>query len=275
MKANLFYALVHVFAFGVTLFEPRAGCADDSMRIQELLAASGSGGGVMTIPPGDYQLDGAKPLVLSSNTTIMAYGARFHLPTTLPDKAKLVVFAGQDVSNFAWHGGEFLGHVFDPDARENSWEPNATVKGIEVTTTRSGGTHDLHFRDVKANGLAGAVIGVHGLATKGSESEVAGWAEHQTAKPGQFPELYFTLYEPNASYGPVIVRDNIFILGNSAPKEVVTLAANGRNIQFTGNVFQTKPAQIVVDPTCTLTQIENNAGAETITKPVDFNHGRR
>lgn len=557
MKANLFCALVHVLAFGVTLLELRVGCADDSMRLQELLAASGSGGGVVTIPPGDYQLDGTKPLVLSSNTTIMAYGARFHLPTTLPDKAKLVVFAGQDVSNFAWHGGEFLGHVFDPDARENSWEPNATVKGIEVTTTRSGGTHDLHFRDVKANGLAGAVIGVHGLATKGSESEVAGWAErvtvenctllrsgrfmwdygylwqiltwpeeyepweverarayfrsdrlreniimaagddrvrfdnrenslkisqsdqpsealtflgknlpkniergkqyfivqssadfikiadrpngvpivfdgdsgagtalahnvqatylaayaptgggtgkgafditsakdvrvtgcmlsalgdtmhiqrcrnivfannqiigsrmgafflaefcqnatitgnivdgtngsrvvsveksctdvtmtgntfrnggrgawinqpvnfvmvgnlfinnttknepdmrrgriaYQTAKPGQFPELYFTLYQPNASYGPVIVRDNIFILGDSAPKEAVTLAANGRNIQFTDNVFQTKPAQIVVDPTCTLTQIENNAGAETITKPVDFNHGRR
>lgn len=556
MNANLFPTLVHVLAFGVTL-QLSAGCADDSMRIQEFLAVSGSGGGVVTIPPGDYQLDGTKPLILSSNTTIMAYGARFHLPKTLPDKAKLVVFAGQDVSNFAWHGGEFLGHVFDPDSRENSWEPNVTVKGIEVTTTRPGGTHDLHFRDVKANGLAGAVIGVHGLATKSSESEVAGWAErvtvenctllrsgrfmwdygylwqiltwpeeyepweverarayfrsdrlreniimaagddrvrfdnrehslkvsqsdqpsealtflgknlpkniergkqyfvvqssanfikiadrpdavpivfdgdsgagtalahnvqatylaayaptgggtgkgafditsakdarvtgcmlsalgdtmhiqrcrnivfannqilgsrmgafflaefcqnatitgnivdgtngsrvvsveksctdvtmtgntfrnggrgawinqpvnfvmvgnlfinnttknepdmrrgritYQTAKPGQFPELYFTLYEPNASYGPVIVRDNIFILGDSAPKEVVTLAANGRNIQFTGNVFQTRPAQIVVDPTCTLTQIENNAGAETIIKPVDFNHGRR
>lgn len=121
MNANLFPTLVHVLAFGVTL-ELSAGCADDSMRIQELLAVSGSGGGVVTIPPGDYQLDGTKPLILSSNTTIMAYGARFHLPTTLPDKAKLVVFAGQDVSNFAWHGGEFLGHVFDPDARENSWE---------------------------------------------------------------------------------------------------------------------------------------------------------
>ncbi|MCC6511445.1 MAG: right-handed parallel beta-helix repeat-containing protein [Pirellulaceae bacterium] len=547
---------MHLFAFSFTLLDVPVCSADDSHRIRELLAISDSSG-VVTIPPGDYMLDGTQPLALSSNTTIMAHGARFHLPKTLPDKAKLVVFAGQDISHFAWHSGEFLGHVFDPEIRENTWEPNATVNGIEITTTRPGGTHDLLFRDVKANGMAGAVIGVHGLAEQGSESAVSAWAErvsvenctllrsgrfmwdygylwqlvtwpeeyepweverarryfrndrlresismkagddrvcfdnrenslpvsksdqpsealtllganlpknvmrgkqyfvvestsdaikisdrrdgapivfegdsgtgaalahniqatylaayaptgggkgkgafditsakdlrvtgcmlsaigdtmhiqrsrnivfannqilgsrmgafflaefcqnatitgnivdgtngsrvvsveksctdvtmtgntfrnggrgawinqpvnfimvgnlfinnttknepdmrrgriaYQTAKPGQFPELYFTLYEPGASYGPVIVRDNIFVLGASAPEEVVTLAANGQNIQFTGNILQGKPAKIVVDPTCTMTRIENNPGAETVTKPVDFNHGRR
>ncbi len=111
--------------------------------------------------------------------------------------------------------------------------------------------------------------------TKNEPDMRRGRIAYQTAKPSQFPELYFTLYEPGASYGPVIVRDNIFILGQAAPEEVVTLAANGRDIQFTGNSFQTKPAKIVVDPRCTHTQIENNPGAVTITKPVDFNHGRR
>ena len=558
MKAILFHALVLSFAISFALVDALVCSADDTNRIKEWLTTSGSSGGVITIPPGDYQLDSNQPLLLTSNTTIMAHGARFHLPKTLPDKAKLVVFAGQDVANFAWHGGEFLGHVFDPSTRDNSWEPNATVKGIEITTTRPDGTRDLLFRDIKANGMAGAVIGVHGLAQKGSESEVSAWAErvtienctllrsgrfmwdygylwqivtwpeeyepweverarryfrhdrlreniimkggddrvlfdnrensipvsksdqpsealtllgtnlpknitrgqqyfvvestpnyikiadrpnglpivfegnsgagtalahniqatylaayaptgggtgkgafditsakdlrvtgcmlsaigdtmhiqrsrnivfannqivgsrmgafflaefcqnatitgnivdgtngsrvvsveksctdvismtgnafrnggrgawinqpvnfimvgnlfvnnttknepdmrrgriaYQTGKPGQFPELYFTLYEPGASYGPVIVRDNIFILGDSAPAEVITLAANGQNIQFTGNIIQGKPAKIVVDPTCTTIKIENNPGAETITKPVDFNHGRR
>ena len=557
VKQIVFFALLLGLVCSCTLLDAVVCCADDTMRIQELLAKSASGGGAITIPSGDYQLDGTEPLKLASNTTVLAHGVRFHLPKTLPDKAKLVLFSGQDISHFAWHGGEFLGYVFDPDARDNSWEPNATVKAIEITTARPGGTHDLHFRDVKANGIAGAVIGVHGLATKGSESEVTAWAErvtienctllrsgrfmwdygylwqivtwpeqyesweveralryfrsdrlrtgitmtngddrvhfdnrenslpvsksdkpsealtllganlpkniargkqyfvvdsapdyikiadspngaplvfdgtsgagtalahnvqatylaayaptgggsgkgafditsakdvrvtgcmlsaigdtmhiqrsrnivfannqilgsrmgafflaefcqnatitgnivdgtngsrvvsveksctdvtmigntfrnggrgawinqpvnfimignlfinnttknepdmrrgriaYQTAKPSQFPELYFTLYEPDASYGPVIVRDNIFIVGDSAPEEAVTLAAHGRNIQFTGNTFQGKPIKIAVDPQCTPRQIENNPGATTVIKPVDFNHGRR
>jgi len=98
---------------------------------------------------------------------------------------------------------------------------------------------------------------------------------YQTAKPGQFPELYFTIYEPGASYGPVIVRDNHFILGESAPDEAVTFAPNGHDLLFTGNTFQTKPVSIVVDPSCTNALIDNNSGAKTVSKPVDFNHGRR
>ena len=520
--------------------------ADDSAKLTALLAKDG----VVMIPAGDYHLDGAKPIPLRSNTTVMAHRARFILPETLPDKARVVLFAGEDIAHFAWHGGEFIGHVFDPARQENSWEPNANTKGIEITTTKAGGTHDILFRDVKANGMAAAVIGVHGLS-KG-ESEVIAYAERvavesctllrsgkfmwdygylwqimtfpeayepweverakkyfrtdlirevmfsgdlvkfdntnrplvvsltdepkeaitfmgtdlpkntvrglqyfvvesmpthikiaekpkgtpirfetagkgqlafnvhanylaayaptgsgtgkgafditgardvrvtgcqlsaigdtmhiqkcrnivfannhilgsrmgafflaefcqnatitgnlvdgtngsrvisveksctdvtmtgntfrnggrgawinqpvnfimtgnifinnttknepdmrrgriafQTAKPGQFPELYFTLYEPGATYGPIIVKDNIFILGASAPTEAVTFAPNGHDLVFAGNTFQNKPANIVVDPTCTRSTIEGNLGAKTVKKPVDFNHGRR
>ncbi len=523
-----------------------ASFADDSAKLAALLAKDG----VVMIPTGDYHLDGAKPIPLRSNTTVMAHSARFILPETLPDKARVVLFAGEDIAHFAWHGGEFIGQVFDPARQENSWEPNANTKGIEITTTKAGGTHDILFRDVKANGMAAAVIGVHGLS-KG-ESEVIAYAERvavesctllrsgkfmwdygylwqimtfpeayepweverakkyfrtdlmreatfngelvkfdstnralvvsltdepkeaitfmgadlpknidrglqyfvvestpthikiaekpkgtpirfendgrgslafnvhanylaayaptgsgtgkgafditgardvrvtgcqlsaigdtmhiqkcrnivfannqilgsrmgafflaefcqnatitgnlvdgtngsrvisveksctdvtmtgntfrnggrgawinqpvnfimtgnvfinnttknepdmrrgriafQTAKPGQFPELYFTLYEPGATYGPVIVKDNIFILGDSAPNEAVTFAPNGHDLIFTGNTFQNKDALIVVDPTCTCSTIEKNLGAKTVKKPVDFNHGRR
>lgn len=543
-----------IWVFVVWIAIALNGRADDSHRIEHLLSQAKTG--VVTIPPGEYAIDGTQAFELASDTTVLAYGAKFVLPKSLPDKARVVVFAGNDVSNFAWYGGEFIGYVFDPAKQENSWEPNANTKGIEILTTRPGGTHDVLFRDVKATGMAGAVIGVHGLSRKGSESEVDAWAErvvlenctllrsgkfmwdygylwqivtwpeqyepweverarryfrtdklrenitladkddrvffdnrvdsirtgpadpsgaltfiganlpknirrgkqyfvvhaepdfikisdepngppirfngksgpgagfahnilatylaayaptgsgpgkgafditgakdvrvtgcmlsamgdtmhiqrcqniifannhilgsrmgafflaefcrnatvtgnivdgtngsrvvsveksctdvtmtgntfrnggrgawinqpvnfvmtsnvfvnnttknepdmhrgriaYQTGQPGQFPELYFTLYEPSASYGPVIVRDNIFVLGQSAPVEAVTMAANGHDIQFTGNTFQTKPAIIAVDPSCTNATIDNNHGATTEIKSVDFNHGRR
>jgi hypothetical protein len=103
----------------------------------------------------------------------------------------------------------------------------------------------------------------------------------QTANPGQFPELYFTLYEPGATYGPIIVKDNIFQLGDHCPDEAVTFAPNGHDLVFCGNTFQRtgervgKPVLLVVDPTCTRSTIEDNLGSKTMKKPVDFNHGRR
>lgn len=541
--------LVFLFASAVCL-------ADDTAKVAALFAAAAEHGGVVTIPAGDYHLEGKEPIALRSGLTVMAYGARFHLPESLPDKTRITLFAGEDVSDFAWHGGEFIGHVFDPAQKDNTWPPNANTRGIELTTTKPGGTHDILFREVKSNGVAGAVIGVHGLGKKGSESAVEAYAERvavesctllrsgkfmwdygylwqimtwpeayepweverakgffrtdlmrevtmqdgdervqfnnkvkplpvsqsdepkealtflgaalpanvvrgkqyfivesgpdfikiaekpqgsplrfsgssgagtaiaynisatylsayaptgsgpgkgafditgakevrvtgcqlsaagdtmhiqrsrniifasnhilgsrmgafflaefcqnasitgnlvdgtngsrvisveksctdvtmtgntfrnggrgawinqpvnfvmtgnvfvnnttkneadmrtgriafQTAKPGQFPELYFTLYEPGATYGPVIVRDNIFILGDSCPEEAVTFAPNGHDLQFTGNTFQTKAAVIVVDPSCKDSVIDHNSGARTERKAVDFNHGRR
>lgn len=524
--------------------------ADDSAVLAALLEK----GGVVTIPAGDYRLDGTTPLPLASHMTVMSHGARFILPESLPEKARIVLFAGEDIAHFAWHGGEFIGHGFDPALRENKWEPNVSTKGIEITTTKEGGTHDILFRDVKSSGMAAAVIGVHGLAGRHSDSAVEAYAErvavescsllrsgkfmwdygylwqimtwpeayepweverakkyfrtdlmrevtmsggddrvrldnrskpitisqtddttealtfmgtelpknvlrgrqyfivdagddfikiaeepggpairfegdgrgsaahhisatylslysptgsgpgkgafdivgakdvrvtgcqisaigdtmhiqrcknivfannhilgsrmgafflaefcqnatitgnvvdgtngsrvvsveksctdvvmtgntfrnggrgawinqpvnfimtgnvfvnnttknepdmrrgrisYRTAEPGAFPELYFTIYEPGATYGPVIVRDNIFIVGDSAPAEAVTFAPNGRDLQFTGNTFQNGPVKIIVDPSCTNASIEANPGAETIVKPVDFNHGRR
>jgi len=522
--------------------------ADDSAKLSALLA----NGGVVTIPAGDYRVDGTQPIPLKSHTTVFAHGARFLLPDSLPDQARLVIFAGENIAHLAWHGGEFIGHVFDPAQQGNTWEPNANTKGIEITTTVAGGTHDLLFREVKSNGMAAAVIGVHGKDGKNRESEVEHYAEriavesctllrsgkfmwdygylwqimtfpeayepweverakryfrtdlmrevnfsgdlvkvdntvkpiaisatgepkdaltfmgsnlpknilrglqyfvvestpthlkvatepggapirfesegqgqlaynlsatylsayaptgsgpgkgafdivgakdvrvtgcqlsamgdtmhiqrcqnivfannhilgsrmgafflaefcqnatvtgnlvdgtngsrvvsveksckdvtmtgntfrnggrgawinqpvnfimtgnvfvnnttknepdlhrgriaYQTGKSGRFPELYFTIYEPGASYGPVIVRGNIFILGDSAPDEAVTFAPNGHDLIFTGNVFQNKNALIVVDPSCAHSPIEANPGATTMVKPVDFNHGRR
>ncbi len=531
--------------------------SEDTGRLTQLFSSLVESGTVITIPPGDYHLDGTTPIRLGSHTTVMAHGARFHFPDSLAEGARVILFAGSDLTNFAWHGGEFLGHVFDPDREMNLWEPNVNTKAIEITTTKPGGTSDLLFRDVKANGVAGAVIGVHGLAAKGSESEVAAYAEriamesctllrsgkfmwdygylwqimtwpeeyepwevvrarhyfrsdlmrekitmtdgddrvrfdnasnplpiskseepkealsflgaglprnlvrgkqyfivestpeyiriaettggeairfagastdgvalvhdlfasfwalyapkdggpgkgavditsasdlritgcqlsalgdtmhiqrsrnivfannhivgsrmgafflaeycqnatvtgnlidgtngsrvmsveksceditiigntfrnggrgswinqpknfilqgniftnnttkaerdlrrgrrsYETGEPRQFPELYFTLHEEDGSYGPVIVRDNVFQLGESAPEEAVTFAPNGRDIQMSGNTFSRNPVTIAVDPTCEAVAIRDNPGATLKRIPIDFNHGRR
>jgi len=530
---------------------------DDTAKLEAIFSVNTEGSGVITIPPGDYQLDGTRPIKLPSHTTIFAHGARFHLPETLSDGARVILFAGTNVKNFAWHGGEFQGQVFDPVRKTNSWDPNVNTKAIEITTTHPGGTHDLLFRDIKSNGVAGAVIGIHGLAASDSEHEVQVYAEriavesctllrsgkfmwdygylwqimtwpeeyeawevvrarsyfctdlmresltmidgedrvrfdntanplpvsksddpkeaisflgeglpqnlvrgkqyfivesspeyiriadapggspiqfkgtgservalvhnlfaafwslyapkgggpgkgaiditsttdlritgcqlsalgdtmhvqrsrniifnnnhiigsrmgafflaefcqnatvtgnlidgtngsrvmsvekscedivsvgntfrnggrgswinqprnfilqgnifvnnttkaetdlrrgrrsYETGQPRQFPELYFTLHEKEGSYGPVIVRDNIFTIAASAPEEAVTFAPNGRGVEMTGNIFQGKPITIAVDPTCEELRIQDNPGAELKRSVIDFHHGRR
>ncbi len=531
--------------------------AGDAAALPALFAKAAENGDIVTIPPGDYHLDGAEPIPLASGTTVFAHGARFHFPEQLGDGARVVLFEGKDLKRFSWHGGEFLGHVFDPARRENAWEPNVSTRAIEVLTTQPGGTHDLLFRDVRSDGVAGAVIGVHGLGKEGSESEVVAYAErialegctllrsgkfmwdyghlwqiltwsedydaweverarrhfrmdrvreslvlsagddriqfdnsadplpvarnaeprhalsflgaglpdnlvrgkqyfvvasepgfirisetpggkpirfdgaggeglalvhnlsaafwslyaptgagpgkgafditsaqdvrvvgcqlsalgdtmhiqrcrnivfannhilgsrmgafflaefcqnatvtgnlidgtngsrvmsvekscedvtivgntfrnggrgswinqpknfilannvfvnnttkgepdprrgrrsYETGDPRRFPELYFTLHEQDGSYGPVIVRDNVFQLGGSAPEEAVTFAPNGRGIQMSGNAFAERSTIIAVDPSCEDIDIRDNPGAETRRTPIDFNHGRR
>ena len=551
---NRFLFWLPVILFSIAALPAKA---DDSAKIAALFAPAAERGGLVTIPPGDYQLDGAATIALSSNTTVMAHGARFHLPEKLGEKARIVLFAGENISHFTWHGGEFLGHVFDPSQKENSWEPSANTKCIEITTTRDGATHDISFRDVRSDGIAGAVLGVHGLGKKDDESvvlahagrvtvegctllrsgkfmwdygylwQIMTWpenyepweverarryfrtdklregvqmsdgddrvrfdnggnpvpvsrsdepsevvtflgaslpenivrgkqyfvvesdahfikiAEHpkgapvrfkgnggagtalvwnlsavylsayapvgsgpgkgafditgardvrvtgcqlsalgdtmhiqrcrnivfannhilgsrmgafflaefcqnatvtgnlidgtngsrvmsvekscedvtiigntfrnggrgnwinqpknfilqgnifvnnttkgeadmrrgrrsyQTGAPVRFPELYFTLHQKDGSYGPVIVRDNIFALGDAVAEDAVTFAPAGHDIQMSGNVFQNRSTAIVVDPSCTNVVVRDNQGAELKRTPVDFNHGRR
>ena len=162
--------------------------ADDTAKLAAILAPAAAQGGTVTIPPGDYEMDGATPLTIASHTTVSAYGARFHLPKTLGDKARVVLFAGENASDFRWFGGHFAGHVFDPSKASNSWEPNANTRAILITTTPGGRTENLTFRDVTSDGLAGAVITVLGREKKGSEREVETFARNVTVENGCDPK---------------------------------------------------------------------------------------
>ena len=154
--------------------------SDDRLKLAALFAQAADHSGKVTIPPGDYDLDGADPIPLSSRTTVFAYGARFHLPEKLGDQARAVVFAGENLRDFRWFGGHFRGSVFDPSRTSNTWEPNANTRGIVITTTPGGETANLTFRDITSDGLAGAVITVMGVEKKGSDREIDNYARNVT-----------------------------------------------------------------------------------------------
>jgi hypothetical protein len=153
----------------------RAG--DDRSRLVAMFEAAGDGETV-TIPPGDYRLDGQTPIPLRSRMTVNAYGATFRFPETLGDQSRCVLFSGENLQDFRWFGGHFVGHVFDPAKEPNRWKPNANTRAIVVTTTATGETANLTFRDITADGLAGAVITVLGASKAGSDRDVERFARN-------------------------------------------------------------------------------------------------
>ncbi len=165
-------------------FAPKAdGATDDTAAFVACFQAAGkAGGGTVVIPPGDYFLIGEAAVPLSSGLTVSAYGARIHLPDALGDKARVVLFGGENISDFRWFGGHFGGRVFDPARETNSWEPSANTRGIVITTTPSGRTENLTFRDIVSDGLAGAAINVLGAEKPGSEREVETYARNVTVE---------------------------------------------------------------------------------------------
>jgi len=137
---------------------------DKAGAFKKLFAAiAEAGGGVATIPAGDYFLDGKSPVLIPSNTTVYAYGARFFLPEEMGDMQRAILFKGENISNFSWFGGFFKGYCFDPSKESNTWKPNANTRIFVISTTKSGSTCHLLFRDIQSELIAGAVVNVEGL----------------------------------------------------------------------------------------------------------------
>ncbi|MHB8994816.1 MAG: NosD domain-containing protein [Armatimonadota bacterium] len=174
--------------FDFTHYHPAAdGRTDDTRGLNQLFAeVAAAGGGTVTIPAGDYRLSGKSTSIIPSYTTVFAYGARFHLPEVLGDRARIVAFAGENVSDFNWFGGHFVGHCFDHRRPGNTWPPNANTRIFAVTTSAGGVTRGLTFRDVSGDRVAGAIINVEGIGVEGSESDVHTFAEDITIRDCNF-----------------------------------------------------------------------------------------
>jgi parallel beta-helix repeat protein len=275
-----------------------AAFADDTAKLAALLAGAADHGGVVTIPPAEYHLDGQTPITLQSHTTVSAYGARFHLPQTLGDRARVVLFSGENVSDFRWFGGFFSGHVFDNTRAENTWEPNANTRVILITTTPSGRTENLTFRDITTDGLAGAAITVLGAEKKGSLSEVETFARNVAVenctleRSGKFmwdygylwqmmvwPENYNDAERAMAEKyfrndlvrGPVRMDtgDNRVIFDNAKPLKITKPSNNGIDeVCFFNDILPSNIVRgrhyFVIESTPEFIRIAENAGGEPI-----------
>jgi len=163
-----------------------SAAADDTAKLAELFAKSRSSGEVLVIPPGEYSLDGLTPIPLHSGLTVSAYGARFHLPESLGDQPRRVLFSGENLTDLRWFGGHFTGHVFDPARETNLWPPHANTRPIVISTKPDGRTGDLLFRDLSSDEVAGAVVTVLGAEKPGSEREVTTFAKDVTVEHCHF-----------------------------------------------------------------------------------------
>lgn len=65
------HTLALIALFAMSLSAP----SHDKAKLASLVAPSIERGGVVTIPPGDYEMDGAKPLTIGLRMTVFAYTA--------------------------------------------------------------------------------------------------------------------------------------------------------------------------------------------------------
>ena len=166
------------YLYLLLLLIPQLSLGDDTECIRKYFSESSERGSTINIPPGDYFLAGKEPIELQSDRIIYAYGARFHFPEALEDKSRRVMFSGENISNLSWFGGHFQGRVFDPDAAEERWPPNANTRAILIKTSKDNGTQNLTFRDITSDGLAGAAITVLGLERPQNERVIDFYAQN-------------------------------------------------------------------------------------------------
>jgi hypothetical protein len=175
IKARLLACLACLALLGALLI----GCVGPGNDETSLRRAfeTAKPGDTLVIPPGDYAVDGKVPIPLKSDLTVIAEGATFRLPEHMGDKARAVVFQGEDIRNLTWRGGRFLGRVFDQSRSDNTWEPNVNTRGILITTSPGGRTENLRFEKIQSDDLAGAAITVLGAEKKGSKKEILTYAK--------------------------------------------------------------------------------------------------
>ena len=88
------------------------------------------------------------------------------------------------------------------------------------------------------------------------------WRGRRSFKTGDwesYSEMYFTTYEATGRYGPVILRDNIFVTGPEA-KGVMEFFPNGYDVLVEGNVFKGSTTTILQGEQTDLTVTNNRGG---------------
>jgi hypothetical protein len=96
--------------------------------------------------------------------------------------------------------------------------------------------------------------------TKSEHHPLRGRRSYGTGNYEEAAEMYFTRYQPEGAYGPVVVRGNIFRTG-PAGGPALTFAPGGSGIVVCGNILEGSQRAIVVDPDCRDVVVADNLGA--------------
>lgn len=108
--------------------------------------------------------------------------------------------------------------------------------------------------------------------TKGEKDPWRGRRDYKTGSWQEFAEIYFTTWEEGASYGPVILKDNIFVTGQEAAA-AIQFEKNGQEIFVEGNIFKGGTGDIFLDKSDTTIFIKENYGA-SIYKGASYSKSR-
>jgi hypothetical protein len=95
--------------------------------------------------------------------------------------------------------------------------------------------------------------------TKCEADPKRGRRTYLTGEYEQYPELYFTTYEPEGRYGNVIIRGNIFVTGPEAA-HAITFADGGDSVVIEGNIFSGPVRSLVLPPGAKEVLIRGNLG---------------
>lgn len=116
---------------------------------------------VLLIEPGEYILEGLVPIPLPGDTHVIAHGAVFSFPVDLGDNTDRSMFRGENISDFSWEGGKFLGYVYNPDAKEHVWAPCTHTVCIEIYR-KGQDIRNFRFTGMEAENVAGPVVHICG-----------------------------------------------------------------------------------------------------------------
>ena len=99
---------------------------------------------------------------------------------------------------------------------------------------------------------------------KGTKEHNIGRRSFKTGGWQAYPEIYFTTYQESATYGPVVVSNNIFDTGPTAAA-VLNFEKRGKDLRVEGNTFKGSSKVILLDVEPESIQIDKSQGAEVKT----------
>ena len=96
---------------------------------------------------------------------------------------------------------------------------------------------------------------------KGTKEHNKGRRSFKTGGWQTYPEIYFTTYQEGASYGPVVVSNNVFFTSPDAAA-VLNFEKNGVDVRVEGNTFNGSTNVILLDEKTTSIYIDKSQGAK-------------